>query len=110
MANSYSWDIPAVDCRPLEEGNTDVVYNVHWRYSASDGVAEPDTKKATIIGTQTVAAPEGDFIPFADLTTDIVVSWITPEMDVVEMKANLDAQIAELENPTSVTLPLPSNE
>lgn len=110
MANTYSWDIPAVDCRPLEEGNADVVYNVHWRYSASDDVAEPDTKHATIIGTQTVAAPEGDFIPFADLTTDIVVGWITPEMDVVEMKSNLDAQIAELENPTSVTLPLPSNE
>ena len=66
MANTYSWDIPAVDCRPLEEGNTDVVYNVHWRYSASDDVAEPDTKQATIIGTQVVAAPEGDFIPFAD--------------------------------------------
>ena len=25
MANSYSWDIPALDCRPLEEGNTDVL-------------------------------------------------------------------------------------
>ena len=110
MANTYSWDIPAVDCRPLEEDNTDVVYNVHWRYSASDDVAEPDTKQATIIGTQTVEAPEGDFIPFADLTTDIVVGWITPLMDVDELKSNLDAQIAELENPTSVTLPLPNNE
>jgi|TARA_Y100000015_G_scaffold5119_1_gene4559 hypothetical protein len=106
MANTYSWDIPAVDCRPTEGDLSTVVYNVHWRYNADDGKGNT----ATIIGTQTVGSPDPEnFKPFADLTKDIVVSWIEPEMDMAEMKSNVDAQIAEKENPTTETLPLPSD-
>ena len=49
-------------------------------------------------------------ISFIDnLTKEIVVSWIEPQMDMVDMKSNIDAQIAEKENPTTETLPLPSD-
>tara|TARA_R110002167_G_scaffold201230_1_gene404769 strand:+ start:136 stop:459 length:324 start_codon:yes stop_codon:yes gene_type:complete len=107
MANTYTWDIPAVDCRPTEGDLSTVVYNVHWRYNGADS----SENTGTVIGTQTVSAPDpDDFTPFADLTKDIVVSWIEPEMDIVELKANLDAQIAEKENPTTETLPLPGEE
>ena len=107
MANTYTWDIPAVDCRPTEGDLSTVVYNVHWRYNGADS----SENTGTVIGTQTVGAPDpDDFTPFADLTKDIVVSWIEPEMDMVQLKANLDAQISEKENPTTETLPLPSEE
>ena len=107
MANTYTWDIPAVDCRPTEGDLSTVVYNVHWRYNGADS----SENTGTVIGTQTVGAPDpDDFTPFADLTKDIVVSWIEPEMNIVELKANLDAQIAEKENPTTETLPLPGEE
>ena len=107
MANTYTWDIPAVDCRPTEGDLSTVVYNVHWRYNGADS----SENTCTVIGTQTVGAPDpDDFTPFADLTKDIVVSWIEPEMNIVELKANLDAQIAEKENPTTETLPLPGEE
>ena len=107
MANTYTWDIPAVDCRPTEGDLSTVVYNVHWRYNGADS----SENTGTVIGTQVVGAPDpDDFTPFTDLTKDIVVSWIEPEMDIVELKANLDAQIAEKENPTTETLPLPGEE
>lgn len=106
MANTYTWDIPAVDCRPTEGDLSTVVYNVHWRFNGEDS----NGNVATIIGTQSVGSPDPDnFTPFADLTKDDVVAWIEPEMDVVEMKSNIDAQIAEMENPTTETLPLPSD-
>ena len=107
MANTYTWDIPAVDCRPTEGDLSTVVYNVHWRYNGVDS----SENTGTIIGTHLVGAPDpADFTPFADLTKDIVVSWIEPEMDMVELKANVDAQISEKENPTTETFPLPSEE
>ena len=106
MANTYTWDIPALDCRPKEGDLSTVVYNVHWRYNADDG----NGNVATIIGTQSVEAPDPDnFKPYEDLTKEIVVSWIEPQMDMVDMKSNIDAQIAEKENPTTETLPLPSD-
>ena len=69
MANTYTWDIPAVDCRPTEGDLSTVVYNVHWRYNGVDS----SDNTGTIIGTQTVGAPDpDDFTPFADLTKKIV--------------------------------------
>ena len=61
-----------------------------------------------MIGTQVISTDDiTDFIPFADLTNAKVTEWCETTMGeekVAEMKANLDAQIAEKINPTSVTL------
>jgi hypothetical protein len=32
------WTIDAMDCYPHSQGNSDVVYNAHWRCTGSDGV------------------------------------------------------------------------
>ena len=60
------------------------------------------------IGTQIVALdPETPFIPFEDLTNEIIVGWTKDAMGEEQVQAIEDgiaSQIAELENPTSVTL------
>jgi hypothetical protein len=100
MPNTYSWNIVAVDRRPSEGELSDVIYNVHWRYTADNG----NDVTATIIGTQSVAAPDSEnFIAYADVTEANVISWIEPEMDLTEMQSNLDAQVAEKVTPTSIT-------
>ena len=36
MAISYAWDVSTVDTYPTKDSNSDVVYNVHWRLTATD--------------------------------------------------------------------------
>ncbi len=59
---TYNWNCKTVDVHPQEEGETDVVYNVHWIVTGVDG-----DYSSSVIGTQNVLLSEGgDFIPFED--------------------------------------------
>jgi len=100
---TYDWNCKTVDVHPQAEGETDVVYNVHWIV-----VGTKEDYSATSIGTQIVSVdPETEFIPFEDLTNEIVVEWVKEAMGEEQVQAIEDgiaSQIAELENPTSVTM------
>tara|TARA_Y100000766_G_C18579116_1_gene446268 strand:- start:8 stop:361 length:354 start_codon:yes stop_codon:yes gene_type:complete len=108
--NTYSWNCRTVDCYTKLDSNSDVVYNIHWRYTAtSDKVdSEGNPYVASSIGTQSVSTEDiKDFIPFADLTNTKVTEWCETgigEEQVAKMKEGLDAQIEEKINPTHVTL------
>jgi hypothetical protein len=103
MAATYDWNCKTVDVYPQEEGQTDVVYNVHWTVTGVNG-----DYSVTNIGTQIVPLNEGgDFIPFKDLTNEIVVEWTKEAMgeeQVASIEANIAGQIEALINPTSVTM------
>ena len=100
---TYNWNCKTVDVHPQEEEQTDVVYNVHWIVTGVDG-----DYSATNIGTQVVTLdPESTFIPFKDLTNEIVVEWTKAAMgaeQVAQIETSIASQIAELENPASVTM------
>ena len=109
MANTYTWDCKTVDVYPNHDNESDVVYNVHWRLNAvSDQQdAEGNDYTASSYGTHGVNADDiTNFVPFADLTNDLVTGWVTTGMgedEVASLKSGLDAQIALLITPTSVT-------
>jgi hypothetical protein len=100
---AYDWNCKTVDVHPQEEGETDVVYNVHWIVSGVDG-----DYSANCIGTQVVPLSEGGtFIPFEDLTNDVVVEWTKEAMgeeQVTQVEASIASQIEDQINPTSVTM------
>ena len=114
MAISYEWDVKTVDTYPTKDSKSDVVHNVHWRLTATD---DTNTVKdmlgsdipaaATIYGTQSLDTSDlSCFTAFADLTASDVQGWVEAAMTadtVTEMKAGLDATIAELVSPTSET-------
>jgi len=108
MANSYTWIIEQMDCYPTNP-QPDCVFNVHWRCNAVDEATPPN--QATIYGVQTVIYNSAEpYIPYAQLTPSIVIGWVQEAMGpegVAEVQANLDAQIAMLENPPVVSPPLP---
>jgi len=114
MANTYSWQINALDTYPSQESLTDVVYNIHWGLTATSDQTDADGNAYTAnsIGTQTVAAPDADsFTAFDDLTQEIVEAWLeASELEVDAIKASLDSQIEEKITPTSVTRQLPTQE
>ena len=107
---TYDWNCRTVDARPLEDGEVDVVYNVHWIVTGVSDELKPDDSaySATNIGTQNVPwNPEGAFIPFEDLTNEIVVEWTQAAMgeeQVASIEASIESQINSLITPTSITL------
>lgn len=109
MPNTYTWDCRTVDTYPShtdgqDPANTesDVVYNVHWRVTGTDG-----THSATVIGTQTIDTEDlGTFTAFADITHDNMIDWTKAAMGtdrVSELESSLDSQLTELATPSSVT-------
>ena len=114
MANTYSWNCRTVDCYPTFDEQSDVVYNVHWRLTATSSQVDSNDNPyvASVYGTQAISTDDiENFIPFADLTNTIVTGWIEDiwgEDKVAEMKTNLDNNINDQINPTSVTLQIES--
>ena len=104
---NYDWNCKTVDVYPTDGDYTDVVYNVHWIVTGVDG-----DYSSKAIGTQTVPLSEdGTFIPFEDLTNDVVVEWTKEAMgeeQVASIEAGIASQIKALINPTSVTLIIPN--
>ena len=107
---TYDWNCKTVDVHPQEEGETDVVYNVHWIVTGTSDQLDPqgNAYSATNIGTQVVPLnPETPFIPFDELTNEVVVGWTKDAMgeeQVQGIEDSIASQIAELENPTSITM------
>ena len=101
MANTYKWTINALDAKvAVEDGNENVVYTVHWGYSATDETGE---HSASSIGTHGVEYDADNFTAYEDLTEEMVIGWLEDGMDVDSMKANLDAQIEKLTTPIEKT-------
>ena len=110
MAINYAWDVSTVDTYPTKNSNSDVVHNVHWRLTATD-----DTNKdsdgnywvADVYGSQGLDTDSiSSFVAFGSLDAAKGQSWVEAALTsdtVTELKAGLDAQIAEKITPTSVT-------
>jgi hypothetical protein len=106
MAVTYTWAVQQMDAYPEEDGETDVVFNVHWTLSGTDG-----TYQGYVYGTQGVTInPDEPFTPYADLTQDQVLGWVFAAMgaeQVASYEANVAQQIQDQINPPVVTPPLP---
>jgi hypothetical protein len=107
---TYDWNCKTVDVHPQEEGQENVVYNVHWRVTGTSDKLDSNLTpySSDTIGTQIVPLDEdGAFIPFEDLTNEIVVGWTKEAMgedQVDQIEASIASQIEDQMYPKSVTL------
>ena len=107
---TYDWNCKTVDAYPQDGAYTDLVYNVHWIVTGISDELKPDgtNYSATNIGTQSLNTSEVTvFIPFEDLTNEVVVDWTKGAMgeeQVASIEASIASQISSLITPTSVTL------
>ena len=70
--NTYHWQIVQLDAKIQQDGKDNVIYTIHWRYTARD---ETQEYSATSIGAQGIEYKEGeDFIEYKDLQKSDVVS------------------------------------
>ena len=110
MAIGYTWDVSTVDTYPTKDSKSDVVYNVHWRLTATDDTnkdSDGNNWTATTYGSQSVDTSDlSSFIEWSSLKASDVQGWVEAALTsdtVTSMKTSLDAQIAESITPTSVT-------
>ena len=105
MAITHTWDCKLVDTYPTKDGKSDVIYNVHWRLNAEDDTEQKNT--GTYYGNSIIDTSDlSNFKEFSDLTNEAITSWVVAilgEDAVKNIKANVDAQIAEKVTPTKVT-------
>ena len=105
MAITYKWDIPQMNAHIQSEGEDNVIYTVHYRYTGSEFVPdgagnEPPTGKtysSTSIGTQSYTYVAGDpFVPYEDTEAfeAVVIGWLEGSLDVSAMQASIAATIA----------------
>jgi hypothetical protein len=110
MAITYAWDVSTVDTYPTKDSNSDVVYNVHWRLTATDDAnndADGNPQTAGVYGSEGLDTDSiSSFTAFGSLDAAKVQGWVEASLTadkVTEMKAGLDAEIALKITPTSVT-------
>ncbi|KPK72595.1 MAG: hypothetical protein AMJ84_03870 [Acidithiobacillales bacterium SM23_46] len=106
MAATITWIVQQMDCYPTTDGETDVVFTVHWRCNGVDG-----EYAGTAYGTQSVTYEAGaPFTPYADLTQDQVIGWVKDDMgpeQVASIEANVEKQVQDAMNPPVIAPPLP---
>ena len=106
--NTYEWNCRTVDAYPThtdENGVTEsqVVYNVHWRVTGTDG-----TNSTTFIGTQNLETADlSGFTAFDSVTHEDMIAWTKAAMgveSVSKIESSLDTELTKLSAPSSVTL------
>ena len=121
MTVSYLWNCTRVDVYPVEGENPDVVYNVHWNLlgaSNEDLMPNGQPYQASTVGTQMLdTSTITEFIPFEDLTDEIVTDWVITAMgpEAVEaLELSIFNMIEEQISPTSISLiigqPIPTED
>tara|TARA_R100001369_G_scaffold91995_1_gene135052 strand:+ start:1940 stop:2284 length:345 start_codon:yes stop_codon:yes gene_type:complete len=109
MAINYTWDVSTVDTFPTKDSKANVIHQVHWVLLASDDVnndANGNPQAATSYGSESLDTSDlSSFTAFASVSKANVQGWVEAALGaatVTELKASLDAQIAEKVTPTSV--------
>jgi hypothetical protein len=94
-ATEYTWAVAQMD-RHTADG---IVFTVHYTVAANDG-----TYSSSAYGSIGLEQPEGEVIPFAELTPEIVIGWVKEKLGgdekVTEIEAALQAQIDEQRAPS----------
>ena len=95
MTTTFSWAIASCD-RTTADG---IVFTVHYTVAANDG-----TYSSSAYGSIGLEQPEGDVIPYADLTPELVIGWVQGKLGgeekVAEIEAALQSQLDEQAAPT----------
>ena len=96
MAITYKWDIPQMNAHIESEGEDNVIYTVHYRYTGSEE-SGGETYSSTTIGTEGYTYVAGEpFVPYADTEAfeAVVIGWLEDSLDVPAMQASIAATIA----------------
>ena len=104
MANAYTWNFVQLDTAPTEGSLSDVVKSIHWVINGVSDAKTPNNS-TSIYGQATIGAADADsFTAFNSLTKDWCKAQVLSSIDrtEAELKSDIDAQLTELDQPSSV--------
>jgi hypothetical protein len=106
MPITNTWAVVQMDCYPELDGETDVVFTVHWTLTGTEAGFT-----GSVYGSVGVTIDEGStFTPYEDLTEAQVIGWVQDALgdeQVAAYEANVAQQINDQVVPPVVTPPLP---
>jgi len=88
----FTWNVVQMD----RQSATGFVITVHYNVSAVDGEFTAST-----YGTVGYTQEEGSYIPFEQLTKEIVVDWVQNSLGKDTVEESLTAQIEAQKNPVT---------
>ena len=106
MAIIYEWDIPTMNAHIQADGQENVIYTVHYRYTGSEE-SEGKTYSSTNIGTQSYTYVAGEpFTPYEDTEAfeNVVIGWLEESLDVPAMQASIATSIESQITPVNEDL------
>ena len=106
MAITYKWDIPQMNAHIQSEGEDNVIYTVHYRYTGSEE-SNGKVYSSTNIGTQGYTYVAGEpFTPYENTEAfeNIVIGWLEDSLDVEQMQASIAADIESQITPVNEDL------
>lgn len=90
--NNYVWKIKNLEYAISADGKSNVVNNISWGLTGSNG-----SFSITTNGSQDIAFnPNASFINYSDLTENIIIGWLEASMganEINKIKQFIDAQI-----------------
>lgn len=108
MSAIFTWKISSLEVRPNFNNMNNVVYNVHWLYSAVDGEASSSIYGSTQLDYENT--DPNSFVDYNNLTEEVVIGWLTTTLGqekIDSYKSILVTQIESSKNPTSLSPQLP---
>lgn len=91
---THNWNFNPLESYPSASGETDVVFMIHWQLYGSTG-----SYAGSAIGTQSVTYQSGStFVPFNELTYDMVYNWMTASMGEETMNRYTASIYQQIEN------------
>ena len=105
---TINWTISALNCYPASEGQTNVVFTVHWQCSGTQEI-DGKTYNGSVYSTCGVTYTSGStYIPYANLTKEDVLGWIWASgVNKDATEAAVQQQIDTAINPPVITPTLP---
>ena len=106
MAITYKWDIPQMNAQVQAEGQENVIYTVHYRYTGSEEL-NGKIYSATNIGAQGYTYVAGEsFTPYENTEAfeTVVTGWLEGSLDVDAMQAGIAADIQSQITPVNEDL------
>ena len=109
MSNTYAWAVNSMTAYPEAEGQTDVVFQIAYVLSATDGTYN-SAAYGSVDTTYVAGTP---FTPYDQLTLDQVNGWVATALGpdgIAKAQADCNAAIAAQQDTSKpVTPPLPWN-
>lgn len=106
MAITYTWNIPQMNAHIQAEGQENVIYTVHYRYTGSKE-SNGKVYSSTNIGSQSYTYEAGTpFTPYENTEAfeAVVVGWLEDSLDMEQIQATIAADIQSQIEPVNEDL------